>query len=80
MTLDSGTTAKAAFAYITTNSAACLNGGTVATSANAFTVSAADLDLGRDGQDDASYFNGLIKRVSRWDSRVANASLQTLTT
>lgn len=73
-----GTNFKAAFAFETDNIALCLNGGTVTTDTTATLPAIDTLQVGRE-PGGAVNFDGPIRRVAYYAARLANATLQGLT-
>lgn len=74
----SPTVQKVGFAYQSGNSALVTNGGTVATDADAFTLSTGNLGIGYDALAASYRLNGHIKRLTYFPVRKTNAELQVL--
>lgn len=72
-----GATNKIAVA-ISTGASLVLNGGTVATNASYAAPTVTQLELGR--HLGAGYFNGHLRRITYWPTRLPNAGLQQITT
>jgi hypothetical protein len=69
---------KTAFAYAGGNNAACLDGGTVATSSSALPISPNEATIGNQTGTNR-YVNGWIAAITYYNTRLPNATLQSLT-
>jgi hypothetical protein len=86
-TLTSGASTKGAFGYNGSSASVCLNGGTVATGSSlAFSVAPTWLVLGATSTNGTSLtdanvvLNNSIRQIKYWPTRLADATLQSLTT
>jgi hypothetical protein len=86
-TLTSGASTKGAFGYNGSSASVCLNGGTVATGSSlAFSVTPTWLVLGATSTNGTSLtdanvvLNNSIRQIKYWPTRLADATLQSLTT
>ena len=82
-TLVNGTAFKSAWAFETANHAACINAGTVATASTSSPAVPSSgitrLNIGM-RYDGFNQFNGHVISVKYWPTRLANATLQAITT
>lgn len=69
---------KTAFAYASGNNAACLDGGTVATSSSALPIAPNEATIGNQIGTNR-YVNGWIASLAYYNTRLPNATLQSLT-
>lgn len=72
-------TGKAALAFKSGTSSACLNGGTVATSSATFSLSGTKFGIGYDSSNGLAYLNGHIKKLDFYPKRLSDAELIALT-
>jgi hypothetical protein len=86
-TLTSGASTKGAFGYNGSSASVCLNGGTVATGSSlAFSVAPTWLVFGATSTNGTSLtdanvvLNNSIRQIKYWPTRLADATLQSLTT